>query len=113
MLEELFEESCFDWLVQCLYLGVVWRWKLSGPAAARVLRALVFVAGLFSLAGGGGPGLLAGGPCHLQHHHATAGGRGQQPCEAKTKKKQTKAETFHTHPHLIFISLIIYAQVSM
>lgn len=62
---------------QRLYLGVVWRRReLGRPAAALVLGARVFVAGLFPLAGGGGPGLLAGGPCHLQHHHAAAGGRG-------------------------------------
>lgn len=68
-----------DALGQRLYLGVVWRRReLGGPAAALVvLGARVFVAGLFPLAGGGGPGLLAGGRCHLQHHHATAaGGRG-------------------------------------
>lgn len=58
-------------------LGVVWRWReLSRPATALVLGARVFVAGLFPLAGGGGPGLLAGGRCHLQHHHTAAGGRG-------------------------------------
>lgn len=62
---------------QRLYLGVVWRWgELSRPAAALVLGARVFVAGLFPLARGGGPGLLAGGRCHLQHHHAAAGARG-------------------------------------
>lgn len=44
------------------------------------LWAWVFVAGLFPLAGGGGSWLLTGGRCHLQHHHATAGGWGQQAC---------------------------------
>lgn len=56
---------------QRLYLGVIWRrGELSRPAVALVVGARVFVAGLFPLAGGGGPGLLAGGRCHLQHHHA-------------------------------------------
>ena len=69
--------ALIDALGQRLYLGVVWRWgELDGPAASLVLRAWVFVAGLFPLAGGGGPGLLAGGRRHLQHHHAAAGGRG-------------------------------------
>lgn len=58
-------------------LGVVrMRRELRRPAAALVIGARVFVAGLFPLAGGGGPVLLAGGRCHLQHHHATAVGRG-------------------------------------
>lgn len=66
-----------DAVGQRLYLGVVWwQGELSRPAAALVLQARVFVVGLFPLAGGGGPGLLAGGRCHLQHHHAAAGARG-------------------------------------
>ena len=77
---------------QRLYLGDVWkRRELGRPAAALVLGPGVFVAGLFPLAGGGGPGLLAGGRCHLQHHHAAAGGRRQQP--------YTHTHT-HTHIHV-------------
>lgn len=67
-----------DAVGQRLYLGVVWgQGELCGPPAALLqLRARVFVVGLFPLAGGGGPRLLAGGRCHLQHHHAAAGAWG-------------------------------------
>jgi len=68
-----------DALGQRLYLGVVWRrGQLGGPAAALLLGARVFVAGLLPLGGGGGAELLAGRRRHLQHHHAAAGL--QQPC---------------------------------
>lgn len=64
-----------------LYLGVVRGWgELDGSAGALGIAARVFVVGLFPLTGRGGSRLLAGGCCHLEHHHPTAGAGGQQSC---------------------------------